>query len=52
MPCPCDTCAYKSLNYKPPGHCPNFEYFFDAFMKAYDGVLKEDECPEYKPKEK
>lgn len=51
MSCPCDSCVYKSLNYQPHNKCPNFDYFFDAFMNAFDGVLKEDECPNYKAKE-
>ena len=45
--CPCDTCAYKKMNYEGK-HCPNFHYFFTAFMDAYDGILKTDRCDEWK----
>ena len=51
MSCPCDSCKYKKLNYQPPNTCPNFEYFFDAMMKAYEGVLKEDPCDRWEEKE-
>ena len=50
MTCPCDSCAYKKDNYGPK-HCPNFNYFFDAMLQAYDGILKEDPCDSYRPKE-
>ena len=51
MSCPCDSCKYKKLNYQKPNNCPNFEYFFDAMMKAYDGVLKEDPCDKWEKEE-
>ena len=51
MSCPCDSCKYKKLNFKPTEHphtCPNFNYFFDAFMTAYcDGVLKTEPCDKW-----
>lgn len=49
--CPCDTCRFKKDNYKPPNQCPNFEYFFDAMMMAYDGVLKTDACEKWEAEE-
>lgn len=49
--CPCDSCRFKSMNYIRGSKCPNFEFFFDAFMLAYDGVLKTDACEKWEAKE-
>lgn len=46
--CPCDTCVYKKDNMHGGPLCPNFDYFWDAFMNAYDGVLKTDPCKDWK----
>lgn len=48
--CPCDSCRFKDDNYTIK-HCPNFKFFFDAVMLAYDGVLKTDACENWEAKE-
>lgn len=50
--CPCDSCKYKKLNFQPPHTCPNFDYFFNAFMTVYcDGVLKTEPCDKWEGEE-
>ena len=48
--CPCDSCVYQKDNYTPK-HCPNFNYFFDAMLQSYVGILKTDPCEKYEPEE-
>lgn len=48
--CPCDSCRFKSMNFKQGlsgNRCPNFKFFFDAVMLAYDGKLKTDVCEKW-----
>lgn len=47
MTCPCDSCKFRVTNYNPPNTCPNFSYFFKAFMSAMDGVLEEKPCDKW-----
>ena len=52
--CPCDSCRFKRDNYNPPNQCPNFDYFFDAFMSACGAdipTLKTDLCDKREAKE-
>lgn len=49
--CPCDSCKFKSMNYTSGSKCPNFKFFFDAFMLAFDGELKTDVCEKWEVKE-
>lgn len=49
--CPCDDCKFKSMNFTPNNKCPNFKFFFDAYMSAYEGVLKTDKCEKWEAKE-
>lgn len=49
--CPCDSCKFKKDNYNPPNKCPNFHYFFEATLMAYDGVLKTDPCDKWEAEE-
>jgi len=54
LACPCDTCRFKRDNYNPPNQCPNFNYFFDAFMSACGAdipTLKTDLCDKREAKE-
>lgn len=45
--CPCDTCKFKDVNFNPPNRCPNFDYFYHAFVTAYNGGLKTDPCEKW-----
>ena len=49
--CPCDSCVHQKENYTSRRCCPNFNYFFDAVLQSYVGILKTDPCDSYEPEE-